>query len=340
MELSITIIKDNKVFELLKNQQFLDEWKRLSEKDNKVTVIQEPAFVCTWYLQYRRVYSPVLVLGYDQNDQLVGLMPLAISLQYRYLTHAGDEQAEYHGWISEEKFDQEFPIQALVKIKNELDLREWQWRCIPPKANTNWLYSKHLAREKVYINSRTLESPILTVTNKAKVGKINANKSIKTKMNRFKKRGDFNITRITDKQQANKLFDTLAKQTDLRQQIIHQVAPFTVDKNKKQFFVERMNYPQDNHFTVLWSNDNPIAFHFGACDSDTVYLGLSSFDIQESKNSPGTLHLIKFIEMIEKEGYKYFDLTPGGDQYKERFSDDHQELVQPTYYFSRTKKIN
>jgi hypothetical protein len=111
------------------------------------------------------------------------------------------------------------------------------------------------------------------------------------------------------------------------------------DPNKASFYIERQNCPDDNHFTVLWSNGRPIAFHFGACDHDTLYLGLSSYDPVESKNSPGTLLLIELGKMLFETGYRYLDLTPGGCQYKQRFANVYQKLVEPKFYFNKKGEI-
>ena len=44
--------------------------------------------------------------------------------------------------------------------------------------------------------------------------------------------------------------------------------------------------------------------------------------------------LIELAKMVRKEGYRYIDLTPGGDEYKERFANTNQDLCRPTFYFS------
>ena len=120
MNLKIKIVTDDEVFNLLNCNQFLTAWNNLTIEDNKVTVIQELPFVLTWYFQYSNAYKPILVLGYNESNQLVGLMPLAISSKDGHLTHAGDWQAEYHGWICHKDIDQDFPIQALIEIKKKL----------------------------------------------------------------------------------------------------------------------------------------------------------------------------------------------------------------------------
>jgi hypothetical protein len=266
-------------------------------------------------------------------------MPLAFSLKDHYMTHAGDNQAEYHGWLCKKDVDQEFLIKSLIAIKKNFQMRKWKWRPMPPRSQIDWLSSIDLNKGKIYAIVAEQDSPILDLNDDDKINKIKKNKSIQIKLNRYKKKNGFYIERIKSKDKAEKIFDILSMQCDFRQMAIHQTAPFANDGNKKQFYLELMNYPENNHFTILWAENSPIAFHFGVCDSNTVYLGLFSYNPLEEKNSPGNIMLIKLIEFIKEEGFQYFDLTPGGDNYKEKYCSFHQKIHIPTIYFFKKDKI-
>ena len=304
-----------------------------------VTVIQEPPFVLTWYEKYSNTHEPVLVVGYDKTNQPVGFLPLSLSRKDGRLAHAGDWQGEYHGWICEQAVESDFLIQAMIALKNEFHPRQWTWRWMPPGAKIDWLRSKELARNGIFVKYISQRPPFLDLNNEKKIKKIMRNKSVRAKINRYKKRGHFYLERIKSLEKAAELFDVLAVQCDFRQEAIHGEAPFESDPNKKKFYVARMKYPQSNHFTVLWLNDEPIAYHFGACDESTVYLGLTGYNPVESRNSPGTILFVKLIELLRKEGYVRFDLTPGEDEYKARLGSGHYEVVEPTFYFNRKDKL-
>lgn len=339
MNFTIKIVTGEDVLTLLKDDLFISSWKNLSNIDHKVTLIQEPPFVITWYQQYYNIFNPVLCLGYDDKNSLVGLMPLALSLKSGRLTHAGDGQAEYNGWISKKDIDQIFPISCLIVIKRTFRVKKWQWRCIPPRTKTDWIFSPLLKKENIYINYTKQPSPTWNLSDENKLKEILSKKTIRYSINKYKKAGKFYIERIKDKEQAKDLIDIVKNQYDFRMLAVYNIAPFEIDIKKKNFYIERMNFPDNNHFTALWSNGKPIAFHFGACDKDTVYLGLFSFDPLEAKNSPGILLIIELATLMMKEGYKYLDLTPGIDEYKEKFSNKYQELIAPTVYFDKFERF-
>jgi len=339
MKFTIKIIKDDDVLSLMNDDEFISSWSLLAKQDKKVTVIQEPPFVITWYKQYAAKYSPILCLGYDEHEKLVGLMPLAKRLDNGRISHAGDGHAEYHGWLSYNEIDETFPIKCVAAVKKAFNIKIWKWRWLPPGASVSWLFSKELNNENIYVKCKEQDSPLWDISDNEKLKKILKNKSIKTKINRYKKRGDYYLERIKDKERTRELINVLKTQCDFRQIAIHGNEPFADDTNKAGFFVERQDFPDSNHFVVLWVGEKPLAFHFGACDGKTAYLGLSSFDPVESKNSPGALLLIELAKMLLEEGYQYIDLTPGGDQYKDRFSTTYQKMFLPTFYFSRTDKL-
>lgn len=339
MNIEIKIVKDENVLELLNDKVFVSQWEELAIQSDHATVIQEPPFVITWYRQYTNRYQPILILGFDKKNILIGLIPLAYSLKGHYLTHAGDGQAEYHGWLCKESEDHDFMIQALIAIKSSFKIRKWLWRSLPPGSRIGCLSSSELKKEQIFISITEEDSPVLDLNDISKIERIKKNKSTQNQLNRYKKRNGFCIERITSREKAEKIFDVLSKQCDIRQMASHRTTPFANDGNKKKFYLERLNFPENNHFTVLWSDKTPVAFHFGACDSKTVYNGLSAYNPVEEKNSPGRILIIKLAELLREEGFQYFDLTPGGDKYKEKYSSFNQKIYTISIFFFRKEKI-
>ena len=330
MDLSVRIVLDDDVFALIEDASFIEAWSSLAAADQKATLIQEHAFVSTWYKTYAGKFSPVLCLAYTDGDELAGLMPLARNKACNSLVHAGANQAEYHGWIARPGADHNFIVSSLIELQKNFDFKRWAWRWLPPGTPSDWLSASELTDAGIHILHREQMSPVLDLKDEDKLRKVTRSSSIKSKINRFKKRGQYHFERIDNTAAARDLMGTLAMQCDFRQGAINDSTPFMSDENKSDFFINRMNHPHANHFSVLWLNDNPIAFHIGACDRERVLLGLSSYDPIEGSNSPGTVLMAELITMLASEGYRYFDLTPGGDAYKERYASGHERLYMPT----------
>jgi CelD/BcsL family acetyltransferase involved in cellulose biosynthesis len=334
MDLNYQIIEGAGVDALISEPEFLAQWQELAAADTKLTVIQEPAFVSTWYGCYREVYTPVLVLARDDRGRLAGLMPLALDGGGQ-ITHAGHHQAEYHGWICRPELEQEFPLGCLQQVARRFRPGSWSWRWMPPGAA---LDPAALAERGIHVQLQLQDSPQLDLTDQAKLKRILRNRSLKTKANRYKKRGEFRLERITDPRQAQQLLPQLANQCDFRQEAVHGAGPFASDPRKAAFYLARLRFGEANHFTVLWCGEQPLAFHFGACTADTVIWGLSAYDPREGRNSPGSLLLVELVKLMQQEGRRFLDLTPGGDAYKERFSNTHESLQMPTFHFTRRSR--
>ena len=333
------ILSGIKVVRLLQNDDFILAWKHLAQIDKKTTILQEPGFVIPWYACYAEVYSPVFCLGYDIAEKLIGLMPLALHRKTGAITHAGAQQAEYHGWLSYPEFGTFFPVECLIAIKKRYNPRKWQWRWVPPGAPTQWLFSPMLVKHGIFIRYQKEDSPVWDLDNPTKLNSLMKSRSIRSRFNYFKKQGEVRFERIIDKGQTRRLMDVLSSQCDFRQKAAHNATPFASDPHKAMFYIDRQNYPEANHFSVLWVNDKVLATHFGAADEKTAYLGLTSFDPTQSRKSPGNLLMVKLAERLCEEGYRYLDMTPGGDQYKSRFSNTSQTLYRPTFYFKKSEKI-
>jgi CelD/BcsL family acetyltransferase involved in cellulose biosynthesis/GNAT superfamily N-acetyltransferase len=339
MEFELTVQIGPHVLPLITDGIFVGQWNKLAEQDRKFTLLQEPAFVISWYRQHETLFEPIVCLGRDSGGQLAGLMALARSRDGRVIMHAGDFHAEYCGWIASPAIDQRFVEECLIAIKKTFGLKQWVWKWLPPGTPIGFLTSRRLAENGIFASFRTERSPVWNLEDTDRLNQLMKTKSIKNQINRFKKKGGFFLERVRDKERTRQLLKDLRLQCDFRQEAIQGVRPFSDNPCKEPFFVERQEFPEANHFTVLWSNERPVSFHFGACDGDTLVLGLTAYDPTESRNSPGKLHLIELARMLKEEGFHRIDLTPGGDQYKEFVANGSQELVIPTFHFSRTAKL-
>ena len=338
--MKIKILSKEDTLKIISDEEFISTWKSLAENTTHCTVIQEYGFVVSWYKSYLDKYQPMMVLGYDEEENVVGILPLAIAHDTGNISHAGADQAEYHGWICPKEYEEAFLVQSLISIKKEFNTGQWKWGWMPPEVNIDWFESNILRENGIYINSITAESPLHNLENPEKLKKLNKNKSDRSKMNRLKRDGELRIERIIDKEYAAKLLETVIDQYNFRHLALYNNIPFASDQNKRAWHLNQIDIMTENtHFTVLWHGDELLACNLGYCTSDKVILGVITYDPAKGKDSPGTIFLIKLLEFIKEEGYKYLDLTPGGDGYKERFSNEHVSLVKPSICFNQYNQL-
>ncbi len=334
MPIQIKIFKDDDAIKMINDTNFINECMDFYNNLETATVFQHPHFVLPWYYAYSEIYSPLIVVGYKDNIK-VGLMFLGQSKENN-ITHAGDHQAEYHGWLTKKEFEEEFIVSTLITLNKKFSLNTWEWRWLPKNYSQSWIYSDLLKNNNINCIPTPIDVPLFTLANLERFTKIKKNKTVKNLINRYKRNGDFHIERVTTKEKAEILIEEVIKQYDFRIFSQTGLAPFGFDKNKKAFYLNKMEYPKNVHFSVLWAGETPIAFHIGDCDDKTLFYGLPSFSPMEFKKSPGRIFLIKLSELLIEEGFETFDLTPGMDANKEKFSNESFDTLRPTFYFDKT----
>ena len=321
---------------LANSPSFCAEWNQLSNADPKFTLIQSHAFVSTWYNHYAPAFEPILIEARDGEDKLIGLLPLAIEKKTGKLTHAGDEMAEYHGWLALPEIEEYFIPNCLDLIQSELEVSSWSWRWLPPKAVYNWLDSESFQEKGIYFEIEKTEAPVWNLEDTAKLSKINKRKNVKRSLRQYADRGDLRYERITDKERTRELMKEFGLQSDFKKEALYNYRFFEQDPYLEGFMTDLQDYPEFNHFSVLFLDDYPIAFNHGFVDNNELCLaGYTSYDPSESKHSPGKLHLIKLAEQGPAEGFKAIDLSPGKDAYKDRFATEYRDLVRFKIFFGK-----
>lgn len=333
---SVEIIRGKDVFKTISDEKLLRSWIDLAiGQKERYTLFQEKDFVSSWYKLYDDVFEPLLFLGRDNTGEFIGVLPLAYHHIKKYLTHAGNEHAEYHGWVASDKVHEEFLAACFKELKGLNIVSEWTWNFMPKGLKFTDSLLQRLRKIGIHIILEKKESLIWDLTKPEKLRKMEKIPSVRSKINRYKSRGNYRLERLTDPKEIEKLIKScISWQVDLRKEALNNTSPFSSDPHKSDFYSELSRYKDSSHVTVLWLDDNPIASHFGHISKNILLLGLSAFDPAESRNSPGTLLIYELAKMVTCEGYKTIDLTPGGD-YKVRYANSSQILYKPTVYFSR-----
>jgi CelD/BcsL family acetyltransferase involved in cellulose biosynthesis/GNAT superfamily N-acetyltransferase len=336
---SLRLVADQEARALLDRPDFVSAWNRLAAGDGKFTAIQEPAFVVTWYTTYWAEYAPVLCLAYGPANELRGLMPIARHRASGAICHAGAGQAEYHGWICDAEIEDEFPLACLIEVGRRLRPTVWRWRWMPPGASTAWLADRRLADAGIHVRSIQRPSYVIDLHDEAHLAGLRRRHSLKNNIRRHQRTPGFRLERMTRKADTDAVIDRIAAQYDLRAAGAYGAAGFRGDPHKRSFFVERQNHPDALHYAVLWSRNDVLAFNLGACDHSRVLLGVFGFNPIEARTSPGTILIVELAKALKEQGFRYLDLTPGRQPFKAQLANRHEDLVLPTFCFTRRARV-
>lgn len=336
MSCEIEYYQDHEVLAIASIEKYVLEWGNLLSEQNIFTALQNPAFVYTWYRHYIESYSPLLVLGKNEEGSVIAVLPLAVCRKHKYVVCAGNELAEYHGWVAKSEFEQEFLLKSLRLLKDTLSFKDWQLNWLAPGIDISWLNKDELAKEGIYFLTEEIIDPLWKLSDPGKLKKIRKRANVKRCFRQYEARGDFRYERILDKARMRELLEEFARQSDFKKEAIFNRRLFADDPHIMDFLIDMQDHPELNHFSVLWLDDKPIAFNHGLVAGDQMCLaGYTSYDPSESRNSPGKLHLIELARIATEEGYESIDLTPGKDAYKSRFANDSRQVQKINFYFSQ-----
>ena len=308
----------------------LGEWSSLAADQRKVTVFQTPGFVLSWYEAYESLYEPLVLLGLDSEERLAGIMLLAIDRGEGQIVFAGAEQAEYAGWLAVPAFDDVFPPLCVAHLRRlRLFHRRWTWKWIAPGTSIRWLQHPVLSACGITTRATSFSNPVIRLDDKGGRGFFASHKSHshKWRVNRLKSLGELRLVRLLPSTLTDVLFDQFKSFYDMRQLSRFGTAPFLEDSRKGTFHRRLLeNAPDSVMCLALMAGDQPVAFHFDLLDRQRAILCLNPFDQRWIAFSPARVMGDLVADELAAQGIDSFDLTPGGDKYKEDLASAHETV--------------
>ncbi len=327
--MALVITRGDEALQQLSDRYFREAWAALYGACPWAAPAQSPGFARTWYEAYADQFSPVLVSGYDPDGTLSGLLTLAVPKKGPGLIVAGDPQGEYTAWIALRDGEDSFIREALASVRRQFPGEKLRFRYLPPDTPLDcFTNDKMLAR---WCRLRPCKRPLLLIdpVELAESYRKSGNKSRITRLNRM---GNVSFERVLAASRANSLLDEISILHDLRQGALHDVLPFQSDPRKRAFLISLLDQTDILHFTVLTVDDAVVSAHLGLCDSRSVQIGVLAHSPRYAKLSPGKLHVMMMQGELMKDGILTLDLTPGPDEWKERFANSHDRVFELTMY--------
>jgi CelD/BcsL family acetyltransferase involved in cellulose biosynthesis len=333
--MKIELLTDKAANKLIEDAGFREKWKRLYDKCPWGSVFQSADFVVTWYETYIHRFTPVIVVGITDDEELVGLFTLATDTKSGELVAAGGVQAEYQAWLAEPHDANAFIEAALEKLCAVFPDRSLTLLFMPPNAPVEWAMAGN--RWSVHCHLRRLSRGLMEVGDGSSF-KETLRKKKQSKINRLKRLGDLRLERIHDPDELGVVFDEIVRYQTLRLRAVYNLPDVPNDPLKKNFHMNLMRLPRMLHATALRVDDRLISAQIHFYNREQVLLGLITHSPFYARYSPGELHILMNGAELAKEDVPVFDLTPGGN-YKDRYATNYDEVYVITIFFNRARRI-
>lgn len=332
---SIKVVTGDNVYDLLQETWFQQKWDELYSQCSWATAFQSRPFVSNWYVYSMNDFLPILVYSLRDN-QLEGLLAVTTphtkseDLELRNnrarIVGAGGYDAEYQVWISSsQEKGNDFIDKAIRKLAEAFPAHDIMFRFIPPKSPLEWLKSTKFWKTKHVL--QPYARPFMEMKD-PQIQKIFKKRGYKLKVNRLKRLGNLEFRKITDLEEFTDLVGELVTQYDFRQGAMFNKVSYKGKPDKTKLLIELFKASL-LHVTVLYLSGEIIASIIAVKDSKWAHLGgINTHSPFYAPYSPGFIHFIMLGEQLIKDDIALFDLTPGGDAYKERLATGYDEVYE------------
>jgi len=305
MSFRVSTIEASRAITLIQDATFRTSWNELYSSCPWATEYQSPPYLMAWFHFCRDRFSPLGIEGRDDAGRLVGLLWLAKDRRNGEVVCAGHADAEYQGWLAQPDVHERFSDAAFSAYCARQDANPLTFKVILPSLPLEW--SRQSGRWSHLILHEHAIRPLIHTDRSAR--SKSEGKRDKGKLNCLKKQGRLEFLRLRSIAELQSCWPTISEQYDRRIANDFGGEPFC-----GQFFFECLRRdPTLVQGFALVLNGRIIAAIIGARCKDSLVLEISTFDESFAAQSPSRLLVPMVADAIREDGYRYFDLSPGGD---------------------------
>ncbi|AEL24499.1 GNAT family N-acetyltransferase [Cyclobacterium marinum] len=331
---NIRLVKGQQVLNLLEDPAFIERLTILFEESVGTTVFQNPIFIKSWYQTKYSEYLPLIAID-EAGFNLNAIVFLAVKKEpngtikrhQAKIVGVGEYDAEYQTWLVKEGDDERFLTEAWSLILKDYPNCKIIFRFVPSFNSLSWIY-KNSQWKKVSV-IQEYHRPLLQMSH-PKFKDVMKKRHLKAKYNRFRRAGKMDFEEINEINRFIEVYDEVMVLYDFRQGALFNKTPSESNPLRRSLFISL--FRQDLlHVSVLKLDDVITSCIIGMKSKLWMHLsGLITYSPFYSKHSPGLVHLFVLGKYLEEQGFEYFDLSPGGDGYKERMASNADKVYELT----------
>lgn len=335
--MKINILTAAAAKELVTSTEFLSEWGELHAKCPWSAVYQSHAFIIPWYQAYEPWYSPVLIIGRNSDNQLKGLLALAIDKRANKLVFAGTNNAVYHAWLSDPADGDQYIEFAFEKLAQKYQDQILHFEFTPPSLPMNVFNLSTRWKSVITPYQRGL-----VTLGDGQIFRDNLKKKKQGKLNKLNKFGELSCTRVESQEEFSDVFDKLMLYKTLRFRAMNDNCDFIDDIYKREFYLKLFEKEKMLYVSTLKIGDHVASVQLHLYNGERVIGTLIGYSPYYSKWSPGMLHLLMCFADLGETGTVLYDLTPGvthnvKDNYKDLYATEYSTAHTVDLYFDSKK---
>ncbi len=321
-----------------------EEWDALAAVSPTHTVFQTNAWHRAWW-QTIREGQDLFLICVKENNQLIGIGPFFISRKgkLKILKFMGTGQADYCDFLYSDRrpdiLKEMFGF--LAQHKDRWDAAALDY--IPEESFSTMKLPQECAALSLFCRQYAQHKcpTLIFDQHKNNVREVLDKKSLKRHAHYFEKKGGYSVKHLTDAASINPYLNTFFEQHIQRRQTAGTSSLFLDPKNKEFYrkLVEHLSRQGSIVFTVIESEGDAIAFHFGFLFGERFIWYKPSFNPAFAKHSPGEVLLKELLTFVLTQDCREFDFTIGDEAFKTRFSNEVRKNNSYKLFQSRSHAL-
>jgi CelD/BcsL family acetyltransferase involved in cellulose biosynthesis/RimJ/RimL family protein N-acetyltransferase len=328
----IEIIKGADATAFLQQAEIMSSWLALWQDCAHATVFQHPDFILPWLETYAS--RGELCIIYERTEgSLNGLALLWLPHGSHEIRAVGTIQAEYQDFLASDDHYAAFFLKVIEKLTSAFPDYTLLLRYLTNPETPELV--KTLEAQNYTLSVEDHTRPIMVTTDGTPFRASLSTKKYRGRLSRLGRLGPVSFKRLTTEESLERL-QTIAANTDFRHAATHEGKPFSDDPLKEIFHRAILQKTAIAHSSALIVGDEIAGYQLALRSKNCLIMWLISHNPFFARHSPGKFHLLHLGEQLANEGIDYFDLTPGGDGWKEGYSSKHLPAWVVTIRLSRS----
>ena len=310
----------------------------------------EVFYTCEWALAMQSAYqsslTPLLLLGYEGDDELVGVASLATDPAQEQVSFLAGTTADYCEFLSPPPRRVDF-VEAVFAELGKLKAGFMALASIPEDSATPAALQTAAQKHGFHVYMRPA-----CLCAQVELGSTEQRQELKTSMTSYRK-----LRRYLKamEREAPVRFLHLQSEAEIRHALpgfadAH-VARFRATQRtsflsapERRLFLEelarRFSGARVMTLSILMIGDRPVAWILGFQFQGNWFIYQATFDSREEEHSPGHCLLSTIVaEACDIDGMKVIDLGVGAEGYKGRFGNSTRQTLYATVTRSRLRHL-
>lgn len=321
----------------------LDEasWDKLVEASAVGGVFLKYLWVSNWWRCFGHSFELFFVTA-ETDGRILAFLPLMLDKQ-RTLRFIGDLNADYLGFVIPSTGDA--LLGAFIEF---LSKKRGNWDSIHlrniPRPSLEWdAFFESCRQNSLYPwNNYSVTAPFLRVAGQDhEIASLLDKESFRRSERLLRTQGELHYEVFRSVDEARPLWQQFADQHIARCHRANRQSNF---ENPAYLPFLRSLFETDHdhaivHFSALFLDKRPIAFHFGLISQGRLLWYKPSFDVLLTRGSPGVTLACNLIRFAQRTSLGELDFTIGEEPFKSRFCKEFRTVDDFRIHQSRLRYI-